>query len=1603
MYAFAGPVERMAKAVREHRTTGSSRNGSRNKSSASTSTNCSSTSSCSPLSRVCTSALRVNSSPLQQQQHPPQNQSLFHRLRSATTSTTLNWWSTLASVVQVPSTSLLPFSWPLRLNSTLSASSTTSTAPTALPDTSPPPSPLPAPRNQAVSNSYGSGSGVGDSGNGGSNGSEPQPSSDQRQLLSSFLAPADENEIRYACLLSDLSNAAYDISSDALSSVLEKYQLSLATTSASCSFGPVCLADWEAEVDHGMAWTGNHAQGEPGSPPKRPTNPPATNVDTVPATTNVGRNLNLPATNMDNLGPTARSTQQPVSEQGQPVGHTSKATARVLPVLDASKDDEDVLQAPTLNSSSRSSNANATTQNACPANSRRPTSPASFPPTPEVSHTPHPRPSPSNSPSLSRSHSSSNLVADAPPLATQSPSVTLVSLSNVEETVGMAMAWPEAFHYPLLTQVPRALAPTPTRRSSADGIAASFADPAAGRSRLEGGKEELTQEPHALAPTPAQRSSADGTAASFVDPAAGDLCRLLDADGSGAQTEPHSATPAHYTSSKGTPATLGDAHHTSSEGSHAISKGAYHASSEGTPATLGDAHHTSSEGSHAISKGAYHASSEGSPATLGDAHTRHEGREEMPSVFGQAPLDGGACCESAGAEEDEDDLQLRLWARKQQAMGVAMGGSASASACSRDEPEAPGTPPQQVEHTFRQRYSPPNVHLPHPPLSAPALVDSIEVTELALSCGPEAEPAQCSSKPPCDWFVCDDKATNIRYFAIQGSITLQHWQINLQFDPVIFEDPAYGVRVHRGVYEAALKLYDDLVPLVRQHLASAQSPSQPPPRIAFTGHSLGGSLSTLLTLLLLHRGAAHPQQVAPAYTFGAPAVFCGGEDGAAVLQEPQQQRNMQQTTQQQQQQQQQQQHDTQQQCCEEGNAEAVGVQQKAPTLAGPAVSASAPAADACAPAVDASMPAQDVDAEAMRSARCSLGILQRLGLTDRHFVNIIMHRDIVPRAFGCDYALVADLLKQWLPSFKTHPPLQGAYKSLYNFLGSVAVLKPHASSPFVQPADAGHPLLPELPGLFHLRAPSATDASKQRREEHRPQATPAAQASSMQAAVLSTTPTPRNPHAVPAATATHSAVPHSHAIAASAVPPQTLPPSVSPSSASTATATARGEGGTLCASTVHGPPACKGAAQTGSSAADEQLDHTRTHHAVISTPQRQQAASDALVERLARARFLGEVDTSNFFDSDLPPSMSHPSLPSTPHPTPLPCHAYSPQSTATTAAHHTPALTFPPTSASTVHAAAAAVAAAVHAHPAEADMGPGSLQDQAAVAAAAVAAAAAATAFSGDNLAPRHPRRYRPATGASSPSPAHASESRRPAHRASGSEPKEVVPPQPATQQQQQQHSNNILAAGGVRQLWVSREHQALRGTVVLGVGAHGVQSKDNGEGNLGSTAAAQIPAASAAAVSGSSGDGGAHSSNLSINNSSNSSSRGSLGDSSETAAHGMSSSYGPVGPEHGGGLLGGWGKQQQWKSTNDERERPQSTHQQLSPALTLQEQSPAMTLQEATQLFLNTPHPLTTLSEYTSYGSDGAISRYHNPDNYTKGLTILADLACLPSQHVAS
>jgi putative lipase involved disintegration of autophagic bodies len=53
------------------------------------------------------------------------------------------------------------------------------------------------------------------------------------------------------------------------------------------------------------------------------------------------------------------------------------------------------------------------------------------------------------------------------------------------------------------------------------------------------------------------------------------------------------------------------------------------------------------------------------------------------------------------------------------------------------------------------------------------------------------------------------------------------------------------------VYEAALEMYELLLPLVQQHVDA-----HPGGRVAFTGHSLGGSLATLLMLLYVHRCSA---------------------------------------------------------------------------------------------------------------------------------------------------------------------------------------------------------------------------------------------------------------------------------------------------------------------------------------------------------------------------------------------------------------------------------------------------------------------------------------------------------------------------------------------------------------------------------------------------------------------------------------------------------------------------------------------------------------------------------------------------------------------------
>ena len=244
---------------------------------------------------------------------------------------------------------------------------------------------------------------------------------------------------------------------------------------------------------------------------------------------------------------------------------------------------------------------------------------------------------------------------------------------------------------------------------------------------------------------------------------------------------------------------------------------------------------------------------------------------------------------------------------------------------------------------------------------------------------------------PSAWIVADEPSSSTRFFVIQGSDNLDHWRINLSFDPIVFEDPSLGVTVHRGVYETALLLYERFLPLVRDHLASC-----PNGKVAFTGHSLGGSLGTLLLAMFVHRGVVPINSVAPTYTFGAPAVLC------------------------------------------DMRCDIPGMKKPAAT-------------------------GKECDHDA---------ILSKFGLPRSSVINVQMHKDIVPRAFACDYALVADLLKRVGEGFRTQACLSGEKVQLFNHVGNVYVLQPEEEMSFV--SDEGfHPLLPQRPGLYRVVQPDS--------------------------------------------------------------------------------------------------------------------------------------------------------------------------------------------------------------------------------------------------------------------------------------------------------------------------------------------------------------------------------------------------------------------------------------------------------------------------------------------------------------------------------------------------
>ncbi|XP_050385833.1 phospholipase A1 PLIP1, chloroplastic [Argentina anserina] len=224
-----------------------------------------------------------------------------------------------------------------------------------------------------------------------------------------------------------------------------------------------------------------------------------------------------------------------------------------------------------------------------------------------------------------------------------------------------------------------------------------------------------------------------------------------------------------------------------------------------------------------------------------------------------------------------------------------------------------------------------------------------------------AEDLRSPNTAPCEWFVCDDTSTYTRCFVIQGSDSLASWQANLFFEPTKFEET--NVLVHRGIYEAAKGMYEQFMPQIMEHLDRYGERA----KLQFTGHSLGGSLSLLVHLMLLTRKFVNPSTLRPVVTFGSPFVFCGGQK-----------------------------------------------------------------------------------------------ILDELGVDENQIHCVMMHRDIVPRAFSCNYPNhVATLLKRLSGSFRSHPCLIKK-KMLYSPMGKLFILQPHENS------SPPHPLLPVGTALYAL-------------------------------------------------------------------------------------------------------------------------------------------------------------------------------------------------------------------------------------------------------------------------------------------------------------------------------------------------------------------------------------------------------------------------------------------------------------------------------------------------------------------------------------------------------
>merc|ERR1712176_203365 len=110
-----------------------------------------------------------------------------------------------------------------------------------------------------------------------------------------------------------------------------------------------------------------------------------------------------------------------------------------------------------------------------------------------------------------------------------------------------------------------------------------------------------------------------------------------------------------------------------------------------------------------------------------------------------------------------------------------------------------------------------------------------------------------------------------------------------------------------------------------------------------------------------------------------------------------------------------------------------------------------------------------------------IGLLERIGISKSVVNHVCMHRDIVPRAFACDYTLVKSILGS-LDGFKNHRCLVGEkgeggeikfdyglnIPRLYQHVSEIFFLQPDADRlKFAQP-EGDHPMFPSQTGLYKI-------------------------------------------------------------------------------------------------------------------------------------------------------------------------------------------------------------------------------------------------------------------------------------------------------------------------------------------------------------------------------------------------------------------------------------------------------------------------------------------------------------------------------------------------------